>query len=224
MKVFKRGRGFSLILTTSLFLIISGFLLLSLHWVRTYNPGKLTISGPFGVGAYEFDRASLSEKELDIAWKLYVQLTTRKAAIPFDENDDIILEVYESWYQLFTSTRDYLMEMPARDLEGNKNAQQIVKLSIDVLNEGLRPHLTKWQGKYRKWYDDALKDQNNKNLTPQDIQRKYPHYKEIVADIKQVNGELVEYAKQLKKFSHDEPPSFSTKVVSNLKKARDLFN
>jgi len=87
----------------------------------------------------------------DLAWKIYVQLTTRKAALEIDENEDSIEDIYNSWYELFTTTRKYLTEMPAIELRGNANAKKIVNLAIDVLNKGLRPHLTKWQKKYKKW-------------------------------------------------------------------------
>lgn len=194
-------------------LIFIGVVLIIINFFSTYKPGKLIINGPFNLGAYEFDRATLSGKETDIAWKLYVQLATRKAAIPIEDND-IITEVYDSWYQLFTTTREYLIELPSSDLEGNENAQEIVKLSLEVLNEGLRPHLTTWQGKYRKWYEAELNKKENENLTPQEIQRKYPEYQEIIEDMKNVNKELIKYAEELKRFSHEKPPSFSTKTIT----------
>jgi hypothetical protein len=213
----KRRQQRKVLFLTAMMLFFLSIVLFIIHWSMSYNPGKFVISGPFSLGSYEFDRATLSGKEQDIAWKLYVQLTTRKAAIPFDEENDIITEVYDSWYQLFTSTRDYLIELPAKDLEGNENAQAIVKLSVDVLNDGMRPHLTKWQGKYRKWYDDAQQKTENKELAPQDIQKKYPQYLELLEDIRYVNKELGKYAKELKRFSHEEPPSFSTRTIGWIK-------
>ncbi|MED1790630.1 MULTISPECIES: hypothetical protein [Brevibacillus] len=195
-----------------IFLVVSIVLFLN-YWFASYNPGKLVISAPFEIGSYEFDRASLTGEEMDIAWKLYVQLTTRKAAIPVSE-DDIIIEIYDSWYELFKSTREYLVALPAQVLEGNENAQSIVNLSTEVLNQGLRPHLTKWQGKYRRWYDSQAQDPANKNVSPQEIQVRYPHYKELIADIKRVNIELIKYAEELKRFSYEKPPNFSTKAVA----------
>jgi len=153
----------------------------------------ITFNLPFNLGSIQFNR-EFSEKELDIVWKLYVELNTRKAAIPFDEENDIIVEVYNSWYQLFTSTREYLKEMPGCELVKDDNAKKIVKLAIEVLNKGLRPHLTKWQGKYRRWYDTALNDEKYKDMTPQDIQKNYPEYKELITDLKQVNKELMVYS------------------------------
>jgi len=214
-KINRPGKGMKELFAAGLFLIILGIGLLVYSLLTNYNTGKIVISAPFALGSYEFSRSELSEKELDIAWRLYVQLTTRKAAIPIDE-DDIIIEVYNSWYELFKSTRDYLLAMSAADLEDNENAQRIVDLSVNVLNNGLRPHLTKWQGKYRKWYDDALKEDENKGLSPQEIQKKYPEYNELIADMKIVNQELVKYAEELKRFSHEKPPGVSAKISTKL--------
>jgi len=100
-------------------------------------------------------------------------LTARKAAIEIDENEDSIEDIYNSWYELFTTTREYLTEMPAVELRGNQNAQKIVNFAIDVLNKGLRPHLTKWQKKYKKWYNQAANTQEYRNKDPQEIQKHF---------------------------------------------------
>ena len=75
-------------------------------------------------------------------------------------------------------------------------------LTIKILNEGLRPHLTRHQAKFRKWYDEALKDESNKGLSPQDIQRKYEKYEELVSDFKSVNEILINYKDELEKRIH----------------------
>lgn len=212
-----RGKGRGTLFATGLALVILGISVVIYSLFINYNTGKITVAAPFGLGAYEFNRSELSEKELDIAWRLYVQLTTRKAAIPIEE-DDIIIEVYNSWYELFKSTREYLLGMSAADLEENENAQEIVDLSVNVLNNGLRPHLTKWQGKYRKWYEDALNAEENKGLSPQQIQKKYPEYDALMADVKVVNTELIIYAEELKKFSHEKTPGFSARISTKIGK------
>ncbi|MBM7605999.1 hypothetical protein JOC75_004027 [Metabacillus crassostreae] len=197
--------------------LLISLVLFLVYAFQAYNPGTLTINAPFNLGNYQFEKAKLTEKELDISWKLYVQLTTRKAAIPIDEENDIITEVYDSWYELFKSTREYLIELPASEIQGNENAQEIVRLSLDVLNKGMRPHLTKWQGKYRKWYEIEVQKEENQHLTPQELQRKYKYYGEMVDEIKIVNKELNEYANQLKRFSHEETPNVPTKVITRMK-------
>jgi hypothetical protein len=197
----------------ALFFLVFSLILFTVDFFRAYNPGKLSLSAPFGLGNIELDRATLSEKELDIAWKLYVQLSTRKAAIPL-EDSDIITEVYDSWYQLFTTTREYLIEMPAKDIEENENAQKIIALALDVLNKGLRPHLTEWQGRYRKWYSETLNMEEYTGKSPQEIQRNYPQYNELMNDMKKVNTELQKYADQLKRFSHEKPANNPTKIIT----------
>jgi len=84
--------------------------------MKIAKTNKLSINAPFGLGQIEFERETLSNKELDIAWKIYVQLATRKAALEIDENEDSIEDIYNSWYELFTTTREYLTEMPAVEL------------------------------------------------------------------------------------------------------------
>jgi len=217
----KRRRKTAIFLILSIISFLASIIFLIIHFFKSYNPTTITINAPFGLGTYEFNRAELTDKELDIAWKLYVQLTTRKAAIPIDPDHDIISEVYDSWYELFKSTREYLLELSAKDIEGNENAQQIVKLSLDVLNKGLRPHLTEWQGKYRRWYEKALDNPKYENLSPQEIQKKYPDYDQLIKSIQEVNTNLIKYADELKKFSHEEPPNLPTKVITNLKETME---
>ena len=35
-----------------------------------------------------------------VAYKLWVEVNTRKLGLPIDENNDVILEIYNSWYTL----------------------------------------------------------------------------------------------------------------------------
>ena len=218
---YKKRRKKKIFLNISLILLLLSFVFMIFHFFSTYTKGTITINAPFALGTYSFDKAELSQKELDIAWKLYVQLNTRKAAIPIDENNDIINDVYSSWYEMFKLTREYLLEFSAKDLESNENAQEIVQLSIDVLNKGLRPHLTEWQGKYKKWYEKAVEEEENKTLTPQEIQKKYPEYNELIKSMKEVNTELIKYSDELKKFSHEKPANTPTKIINFF---RNIYN
>lgn len=185
--------------------------------MKIAKTNKLSINAPFGLGQIEFERETLSNKELDIAWKIYVQLTTRKAALEIDENEDNIEDIYNSWYELFTTTREYLTEMPAVELRGNANAQKIVNLAIDVLNKGLRPHLTKWQKKYRKWYNQIVNTQEYKDKDQQEIQKHFPEFNDLIKDMKSVNQGLMKYAEELKKITHEGKPSFWKLAINKIK-------
>lgn len=74
-----------------------------------------------------------------------------------------------------------------------------MNLAIDVLNKGLRPHLTKWQKKYKKWHNQTLNTQEYKNKDPQEIRKHFPESSDLVKDMKNVNQGLMKYAEELRK-------------------------
>ena len=137
------------------------------------------------------------EEDIEVAHKIWTELVTRKAALPIDPEHDVISEVYDSWYALFGRVRDLVSQIPARMVREDKATQQLVTIATDSLNKGLRPHLTKWQARYRNWYigqSEALKTK-----TPQEVQREFPEYEKLMEDLRRVNRELIQYAGELKK-------------------------
>ena len=134
-----------------------------------------------------------------VAHQAWVEIKSRKVGLPFEEGFDIIVEVYNSWYQLFGVLRDLAKSIPADKLHDCEDTRNLVALLMRALNEGLRPHLTKWQAKFRRWYDAALTDSDNKDKPPQEIQRLYAKYDELVDDLRKVNGEFVQFADSLEK-------------------------
>jgi hypothetical protein len=175
------------------FLIVIIFILLFKYRAlfRNVKCTSGTINLPWSIGAFNF---KVSEEEKIIAWKTYVQLKSRKAALPFDEDYDLVEEVYSSLYELFKINRDLLMQLPLDDVRRDNG---LAKLQMRVLNEGLRPHLTKWQARFRSWWKKELTNSQNTNLTPQEMQRKFPQYSELIADIKMLNSQLDMYSKEL---------------------------
>jgi len=140
-----------------------------------------------------------SYEEAQIAHKAWTELTTRKAALPFDEQNDVIVEVYDSWYKCFAQMRDLVKEIPAQKLRSSPDTRELVRLLVEALNRGLRPHLTKWQARFRRWYGAQLEAQKDKS--PQEIQKQYPEYAALVSDLNIVNRQVVEYAEVLKKIA-----------------------
>ncbi len=132
---------------------------------------------------------------LKIAHQAWTELITRKAGLKFDENDDVIVEVYDSWYKLFGEIRTMIRTIPAHKLRESEDAQKLVEILLASLNEGLRPHLTRWQARFRRWYTAALAQHSD--LSPQEVQRLYPQYQALVDDLKKVNDEMVKFAEQL---------------------------
>jgi hypothetical protein len=135
-------------------------------------------------------------QNIEIAHRIYIELITRKAAIPID-NNDVIVEVYNSWYTLFQTTREELKKLSGEMLLDNQVSKDLIKLLSDILNIGLRPHLTEHQAKFRKWYNSALTLEENKNKTPQEIQSEYSDYENLFESMKTVNQLLIEHSKRL---------------------------
>lgn len=133
-----------------------------------------------------------------LANEVYIELSTRKISLPFDETNDLITEVYDSWYSVFEKFRQILKNMPIK--KQDKNIEKLINLIMKILNQELRPHLTKWQAKFRKWYNDN----KNTNKDPQIIQREYPKYYELVEDLKRVNREMIELTEELEKIRKGE--------------------
>ncbi len=128
-----------------------------------------------------------------VAYAIWVELSTRKIGLPIDFDHDVIAEVYDSWYAFFAITRDLVKSIPVNKVR-HDSTQKIIKLSIEVLNEGLRPHLTMWQARFRRWYENELsKTSGDLVIDPQEIQRKFPSYDKLKVDMEKVNQRLITY-------------------------------
>ena len=113
----------------------------------------------------------LNKEVSKIAHKTWVEIMTRKVGLTFEEDKDVIVEVYNSWYKLFEIIRELLKNVEPN--KKDKNVEKLEDILIKTLNEGLRPHLTKWQAKFRRWYDIELKKEENNKVPPQEIQKRY---------------------------------------------------
>lgn len=125
-----------------------------------------------------------------IAYSIWVELSTRKIGLPIDVEDDVISEVYDSWYAFFSVTRDMIKDIPVSKVRG-ESTSKIIDLSVEVLNEGLRPHLTKWQARFRHWYERQMDSKTD--AAPQEVQKNFPAHDELVADLLEVNKRLMMY-------------------------------
>lgn len=138
----------------------------------------------------------INETDRQIAYKIWVELSTRKIGLPIDLEHDVISEVYDSWHTFFTVTRELVKDVPVNKFR-RKETEQIVRMSIGVLNDGLRPHLTKWQARFRRWYGKATEHSDFVDQSPQEIQQSYPKYDELQADLLAVNQRLMAYRKMM---------------------------
>ncbi len=190
--------NYNLIISLSVWLIISIAIISLIYFFiirkkMRYDLVKVNIKLG-NIGSAEFRP---NKTDIQIAHKIWTELVTRKAAIPIDKENDVIEEIYNSWYAIFQKVRELIGEVPAELIRSNKSTKKIVEIATKTLNDGLRPHLTKWQAKFRSWNESNKEDL--KDLTPQELQKKYPQYSELVDDLVKVNELLIQYAEELKK-------------------------
>lgn len=130
---------------------------------------------------------------IEIAYKIWVELNTRKIGLKIDFEHDVISEIYNSWYHFFGVTRELIKSLPATKIRFDKDSKELVEISTKILNEGLRPHLTEWQAKYYKWYNNAVNLEMYKDKSPQFIQKDFPDYDLLISDMTRINNNLINY-------------------------------
>jgi hypothetical protein len=150
-----------------------------------------------GIGSQKL-KIKPNYQDVQIAYKLWVELSTRKIGLPIDFENDVIVEVYDSWYEFFRLTRELIKDIPVVKIRRHESTRNLVTIAIDVLNEGLRPHLTLWQARFRRWYDAECQKEETRSLTPQETQKTYPDYARLTQDMKLVNEKLINYRQSLK--------------------------
>ncbi len=185
---------FLLIFISIVFLILKRKIF-NFKWLNYFGKEIDVDELSLGIGSNKVT-LKLNRKDQEIAYKLWVELNTRKIGLEFDKDYDVIIEVYDSWYNFFGIARELLKEMPCEKLKHNES---LVVLTIEVLNLGLRPHLTQWQAKFRKWYDIECK--NNENLSPQTIQKRYSEYNLLLTDLIETNNRMINYRNIMKEIA-----------------------
>ena len=101
--------------------------------------------------------------------------------------------------KFFAITRGLIREISVSKIK-RESTKKIINLSIDLLNEGLRPHLTKWQARYRFWFEREMKNLDGRMaFSPQDIQKQFPEFDVLKLDMERVNKILITYRKTMRK-------------------------
>lgn len=161
----------------------------------------------FGIGSQKLKlKANLTDQQ--VAYAIWVELSTRKIGLPIDLDHDVVSEIYDSWYTFFQVTRELIKTIPVSKVQG-QSTQIIINLSVNVLNRGIRPHLTNWQARFRRWYDAKIAKQEDDGsiIDPQDIQKNYPKWEELFDDMVSVNKRLIAYRRKMEQLVWQERKS-----------------
>ncbi|MEP0984295.1 hypothetical protein [Ekhidna sp.] len=190
--------NWNLVIQISIWLVLLLLVLIGVYfiWLRfrmRFDLVKVDIKlGNVGVAEFRPNKT-----DLQIAHKIWTELVTRKAAIPIDKDHDVVEEIYNSWYAMFQKVREFISEIPAESIRKNKSTKEIVRIATQTLNDGLRPHLTRWQARFRTWSE--AKKEKLMDMTPQELQQEYPEYNDLIEDLMRVNSQLIQYSQELKK-------------------------
>lgn len=132
--------------------------------------------------------------------KVYIELITRKAAIPIDENEDLIELIHTSWFSLFNTIRTELKVLPSIYFKMDGTCMEVLKLMLKILNEILRPHLTKHYSAFNFWLNKEISKTYSSQITLVKLQQQYPDYSNIMHSMLQTNLKLLNAANELYEF------------------------
>jgi hypothetical protein len=121
-------------------------------------------------------------------------MTTRKLGLPIDPSQDVISECYDSWYAFFKVAREMIKTIPLHKNPRSEQMRQFVHLSQAILNDGLRPHLQRWQARFREWSTvHRIGATQKPTATPQELQQLFPDWAELRDDLLATNQRLIAY-------------------------------
>jgi N6-adenosine-specific RNA methylase IME4 len=87
-----------------------------------------------------------SYQNLYVAHRIYIELVTRKAAIPIDVDKDVLVEVYNSWYSMFKTIREEIKNLPVKNIAAD-NAHLYMWVTNQYLLEA-KEVIKAWGFKY----------------------------------------------------------------------------
>jgi hypothetical protein len=152
---------------------------------------KITVSLPFGIGKFEWTEDPVERK---CAWELYVELVTRVSVQRLSADQGSMREALSSLYSLFASARNILRQ--AGPDVAKAGVHSVGGIAIRVLNEGLRPFLSKWHIALSDWEAKRLDDGSII-----DHESTWPLADAFRADLGRLREELETYADALGKIA-----------------------
>lgn len=186
-------------LTIALAVSTVGIIILRWRSGRLIGPNFEIDEAELGFGDQKF-KLKPNYTDRQVAYAIWVELSTRKIGLEIDFENDVIAEIYDSWYNYFSVTRELIKGISVSQVQ-NTSTRAIINLSVDVLNKGLRPHLTRWQARFRRWYERELsryeRSPDDNAIDLQEIQKSFPEYEALKTDMERVNKQLIAYRQKM---------------------------
>jgi len=151
---------------------------------------KVTVNLPFGIGGAEWEADSTERRA---AWALYVELITRISTQPLAFEQGLTREALNSLYSLFGSTREILREA-GPDVGASRSS--VGGIAITVLNNGLRPFLSKWHPLLATW--EARRPDN---IGAKEYEEQWCYATQVRGELESLRQDLGQYANALAKIA-----------------------
>jgi hypothetical protein len=133
--------------------------------LSTLIPGLMTFAKRRGLELRDLASANLTVAEVELgiggakvklhasveriaAWELYIELNTRIATQPLDDDDGLLREALTSLHALFEITRQILKTAGPGVAIGEES---LAKYALAILNRVLRPFLARWHSRLATW-------------------------------------------------------------------------
>jgi hypothetical protein len=117
----------------------------------------------------------------EVAWKLFVESVTRVSVQSLESGNGILREALTSLYSLFETTREILKQTQPSRKTGD--FPTVEHLAIAMLNNELRPFLSRWHPVLRDW----------ENQNPGKPNASWPLAAECRADLVAMQRRLMQY-------------------------------
>ena len=154
------------------------------------NTNELQITTPIGAQL----TLNVAQNDREAAWKIYTHITTRIATVEFNEEYDSLTISHNSLHKVFDLIRSEISTIPIKRVRNDKS-DTMVKFYVSILNDGIRPYLSKWHIPLRTWIENEKIKDPSKSII--EIERAYPKYDEAVKDFKRMNENMQRFSQQL---------------------------
>ena len=139
-------------------------------------------------------KAGKTDKE--VAWKIYTQIKTRITAVSFNEQYDSLQISNKSLHEVFLFIREEISKIPLARVRSSRN-DQMVDFYLSILNNGIRPYLSKWHSPISDWVEKEQKKSPDKSLI--EIEKAFPERKEALIDLNDMNLRMNTISEELLK-------------------------
>jgi len=134
--------------------------------------------------------------EQKAAWRLYVELSTRVATQPLKANQGLLREALNSLHKLFDVTREVLKEAGPEVAQSKKS---LGYYSMAILNDIIRPFLTKWHPLLLNWEDQR---ESSKSMFKHE--KEWSESKILRKELEVLRRDLIKYCNALRVLSESQ--------------------